>query len=77
YAVRDLSPVGYAHGSSKVYFEDYLYDLEKDPIEKHNLVKDPKYAQIRKELKAMLVEQMVKADEEKPTILPALIKRRK
>ena len=77
YAVRDLSPAGYAHGTSKVYFEDYLYDLEKDPIEKHNLVKDPKYGEIRKELKAKLIEQMVNADEKKPTILPALIKRRK
>ncbi len=26
YAVRDLSPVGYAHGTSKLYFEDYLYE---------------------------------------------------
>ncbi len=77
YAVRDLSPVGYAHGTSKLYFEDYLYDLEKDPIEKHNLIKDPKYAQVRKELKEKLIEQMVNADEAKPTILPALIKRKK
>ncbi len=77
YAVRDLSPVGYAHGTSKLYFEDYLYDLEKDPIEKHNLIKDPKYAQVRKELKEKLIEQMVNADEAKPTILPAIIKRKK
>ena len=77
YAVRDLSPVGYAHGTSKLYFEDYLYDLEKDPIEKHNLIKDPKYAQVRKELKEKLIEQMVNADEAKPAILPAIIKRKK
>lgn len=77
YAVRDLSPVGYAHHSSKVYFEDYLYDLENDPIEKHNLVKNPKYSELRQELKYMLIEQMKNAGEEPPVILPAIIKRRK
>lgn len=51
YSVKDLNPTGYLHENSKVYFEDYLYDLKKDPIEKHNLVKDPKYAHVRRELK--------------------------
>lgn len=77
YSVRDLSPVGYTHHSSKVYFEDYLYDLQKDPIEKHNLVKDPKYKKVRQELKYLLLEQMKNAGEETPVILPAIIKRKK
>lgn len=77
YAVRDLSPVGYAHHSSKVYFEDYLYDLQNDPIEKHNLVKNPKYGEIRQELKYLLLEQMKNAGEEPPVILPAIFVRRK
>ena len=77
YAVRDLSPVGYAHHSSKVYFEDYLYDLQNDPIEKHNLVKNPKYSEIRQELKYLLLEQMKNAGEEPPVILPAIFVRRK
>lgn len=77
YAVRDLSPVGYAHHSSKVYFEDYLYDLQNDPIEKHNLVKNPKYGKIRQELKYLLLEQMKNAGEEPPVILPAIFVRRK
>lgn len=77
YAVRDLSPVGYAHHSSKVYFEDYLYDLQNDPIEKHNLVKNPKYSKIRQELKYLLLEQMKNAGEEPPVILPAIFVRRK
>ena len=77
YAVRDLSPLGYTHGKSKVYFEDYLYDLEHDPIEKTNLIKNPKYAHIRQELKYMLIEQMVHADEERPVILPAIRVRKK
>lgn len=77
YAVRDLSPVGYAHHSSKVYFEDYLYDLQNDPIEKHNLIKNPKYSKIRQELKYLLLEQMKNAGEEPPVILPAIFVRRK
>ena len=77
YAVRDLSPVGYAHHSSKIYFEDYLYDLQNDPIEKHNLVKNPKYNKIRQELKYLLLEQMKNAGEEPPVILPAIFVRRK
>lgn len=77
YAVRDLSPVGYAHHSSNVYFEDYLYDLKKDPIEKYNLVKDPKYKNVREELKYLLLEQMQNAGETAPAILPALFKRKK
>ena len=45
---------------------------EKDPNEKHNLIKDERYAHVRQELKYLLIEQMVKADEARPVILPAL-----
>ena len=58
--------------SSPIYFEDFLYDLEKDPIEKNNLVKDPEYKQVRKELKQMLIKQMTEVGEKKPIILPKL-----
>ena len=34
YSVRALAPTGYTIHRSPVYFEDYLYDLTKDPIEK-------------------------------------------
>lgn len=77
YSVRSAGATGYAHHSSNVYFEDYLYDLEKDPIEKYNLIKSPQYREVRKELKELLLEQMVNAGEKKPVILPAIIKRRK
>lgn len=77
YSVRTAGIVGYVHHSSKVYFEDYLYDLEKDPIEKNNLIKDSNYRQVREELKALLIEQMTVAGEDKPMILPAIIKRNK
>lgn len=77
YEIRDCSPTGYAHHQSNVYWESYLYDLEKDPNEKHNLIKDRRYAHVRQELKYLLLEQMTNAGEERPMILPALIARRK
>lgn len=77
YSVRDLSPAGYLHSNSKIYFEDYLYDLEKDPIEKFNLIRDNKYFKTRQELKNLLINEMLEAGEKKPVIFPALFKRKK
>lgn len=77
YSVRDIKPSGYLHMNSRVYFEDYLYDLKKDPNEKINLIKNPKYAHVRQELKYLLIEEMQKAGEEIPVIFPALKIRKK
>lgn len=77
YSVRDIKPSGYLHMTSRVYFEDYLYDLKKDPNEKVNLIKNPKYAHVRQELKYLLIEEMQKAGEEIPVIFPALKIRKK
>ena len=77
YEVRDWAVTGYAHHSSKIYFENYLYDLEKDPNEKNNLIKDPRYKHVRQELKYLLLKQMELAQEEPPVILPPIIKRSK
>lgn len=77
YSVRDIKPSGYMHMNSRVYFEDYLYDLKKDPNEKVNLIKNPKYAHVRQELKYLLIEEMQKAGEEIPVIFPALKIRKK
>ncbi|HHE3464173.1 sulfatase/phosphatase domain-containing protein [Pasteurella multocida] len=62
---------GGVHAGSDVYQEDFLYDLEKDPYELNNLVRDPAYEQVRVELREKLCEHMLKAKEERPTILPA------
>ncbi len=77
YEIRDPAPAGYIHYKSKIYFESYLYDLKNDPFEKHNLVKDKKYADVRSKLKCLLLEQMQRAGESKPIILPALNARQK
>lgn len=77
YSVRSLAPTGYAHYNANTYFEDYLYDLKKDPNEKRNLIRDPQYRHIRNEMKYLLLEQMEKAGEERPMILPAYKVRKK
>ena len=43
----------------------------------HNLVNDPRYANVSRELKYLLKEQMTNADEENPIILHALKVRKK
>ena len=72
YAVRTLAPTGYLKYNAGVYFEDYLYDLEKDPIERCNLIRDPRYSHVRQELKYLLLREMKNAGEAAPVILPAL-----
>ncbi len=72
YAVRDYSKDGWQEAESDRYEEDFLYDLERDPHEKHNLVLDPGYAAVRAELRDLLVARMVKAGERAPVIDPAV-----
>ena len=69
--------IGYLKSKSSVYFEAYLYDLKNDPYEKVNLVKDSKYKEVRSKLQKMLKEQMVKAGESEPVVLPAIIANRR
>lgn len=65
----------YKHGGeymdSDLYEEDFLYDLNKDPFQINNIVKDKKYEKQRKNLKEQLIEEMIKAGEKKPKIIPA------
>lgn len=75
YSVRALKSGEMCH-SAKVYFEDYMYDLKKDPYEKNNLVMDKKYAKTRAMLRKMLIREMMNAGEKKPKILPAIIARK-
>lgn len=77
YSVRALAPTGYTIHRSPVYFEDYLYDLTKDPIEKNNLIKDRSYAFVRQKMKKLLLREMEHAGEKKPVILPAYRSRNK
>lgn len=80
YAIRAFG-LGYLGGalkkSARFYFEDYLYDLRTDKDEKVNLIKNKEYKEARKELKAMLIQEMLKAGEKKPRILRAVFSRNK
>ena len=70
YSVRALKDGNICHDSS-VYFEDYLYDLENDPYEKTNLVRDKKYTKVRARLRSLLKHEMRRAGERECVILPA------
>lgn len=76
YSVRALKP-GFTAKNSKVYFEDYLYDLDNDPNEKMNLVNDKNFKEIREKLSTALCAEMEKAWEEKPKIRSVPFKRKK
>lgn len=76
YSVRSLGN-GFLTHSAKVYYEDYLYDLEADPCEKINLAADERYAAVRASLRSLLIKQMTDIGEKRPVIRPALVSRRK
>lgn len=59
---------GMLKSASNVYYEDFLYDLEKDPCEKVNLIKSRDYRQVRCQLREMLVREMKRAGEPEPVI---------
>ncbi len=63
--------------SSKIYFEDYLYDNRVDKAQKNNLIKSKEYAKIRNELKELLLKQIEEAEGRRPAILPCLFVKQK
>lgn len=56
-------------GGSLIYRGDFLYDLNSDPYELNNLIHDPAYGAIRRNLADQLVDEMLKAGEKRPEIL--------
>ncbi len=76
YSVRAAGQ-GFVSHSATVYYDDYLYDLTKDPIEKDNLVKDENYESVKMQLRKMLSDEMVRAGEKMPVFRSAIINRKK
>jgi uncharacterized sulfatase len=70
YSVRAPNKDGMLYSKSEIYEEEYLYNLENDPYEKNNLVKDPMYSEVRDELSSILKRKMTEAGEKVPTIIP-------
>ncbi len=62
---------------SSVYFDDYLYDNNKDPNQLKNLIKDKQYNQVKADLRKMLINQMKIAGEKEPKIFNWLIAKQK
>ena len=54
---------------SNIYFEDYLYDNNKDKAQKHNLIKAKEHVEIKKSLKTHLLNQIEKIEGKRPIIL--------
>ena len=71
YSVRAPGLQGSRDSGSDEYVEDFLYDLEKDPHERSNLVADPALARVRAQLAERLKHRMAEAGEQVPRILPA------
>lgn len=53
------------------YAETHLYDLEADPHQRHNLVKDPKARELRAAMGAQLLDEIERAEGIRPHIDPA------
>lgn len=76
-----VSVPGYIAGmtskSSPVYTEEFLYDIENDPMQLHNLIKEPEYKIVRSAMKKLLLEQMKSIEGVKAVILPAVTAKKK
>jgi len=69
YAVKAPFRHGWLHASARIYREEFLYDLGKDPHELNNLVNCAEYKQVCAQLRKQLVQCMVQAGEKAPVIL--------
>lgn len=65
YSARAIGSGEIRH-SAVHYFDDFLYDLKNDPLEKNNLVNNKNYAEIILQMRTLLSREMVNAGEKKP-----------
>jgi uncharacterized sulfatase len=72
YAIRAPGLNGSNYSKSRLYMEEFLFDLEKDPYELVNLVADQDYEVVRKELSLKIITHMVSIGEERPRIIPSM-----
>jgi len=70
YSVRAPGKSGMKDSGSDCYVEDFLYNLDADPHEQHNLVRDADLEGVRRELAETLIRRMVQAGESAPEIRP-------
>lgn len=68
YSVRKRRSLGLEAAGAKTYVDDKLYDNAADPIQRNNLVRDPKYREIKKELRKALLDEIEKHNGYRPKI---------
>ena len=69
YSVEAPEKDGILNSRSDIYNETFLYDLENDPHEKLNLIAEPEFFNVRKELSSILKQRMIEAGEDPPNII--------
>jgi len=72
FSVKAHDKLGIRDAKSKIYYEDHLYNLRKDPHEQNNLIDEPGYMGIKEHLKAKLKSKMELAGEEEPKIVSTI-----
>ncbi len=68
YSVYAPQKDGRMYADSDIYEDDFLYDLEKDPYELHNLIYDSGYEEVKKQMAEKLIYHMKLAKEKVPVI---------
>lgn len=61
---------GYRVFGADVYYEEFFYDLKRDPFQQNNLAADPQWAEVRAQLAGVLKRKMREAGESEPEIRP-------
>jgi arylsulfatase A-like enzyme len=69
YSVYAPDKRGWEAPASDRYVEQHLYDLENDPWEIENLVRDPRHRAVREEMRERLLKRMREAGEREPRIV--------
>ena len=68
YSVYAPGVNGGAAAASDRYADDFLYDMEHDPHQLHNVVTDPAYTQVKAELRERLLDWIWRAEGARPVI---------
>jgi arylsulfatase A-like enzyme len=71
YSVRAPDKEGWKEPASDWYVEGFLYDLEEDPWQLLNLVRQDGLRTVREEMRGRLLARMRRAGEAEPRIHPA------
>ncbi len=72
YAVEAEKGTDLTLPAAEVYREAYLYDLEKDPYQRNNLVSESTYVEVREQLRKRLIAKIAEAEGRNAVIIEAI-----